>query len=76
MPTYEYKCNSCKYTNPGKFFNSFKDFQEHKCPKCGSPVSQVYSRVAFKIKGYSYENEAKGESLYRDIGKEKRRSYK
>ena len=76
MPTYSYKCTSCDYTNSGKLFNSFKEFQEFKCPKCGAKVSQTYSNLAFKIKGYCYENETKGESMYRDIGKEKRRTYK
>ena len=75
MSIYSFKCNKCSVQDSGKLFNSFKDFQNYKCPKCGSEVSQIFKSLRFKIKGYCYENSSKGDSMYRDIGKEQRKSY-
>ncbi len=75
MPTYAYRCLKCTFVHDGEMFNTFKDFQNHKCPKCGSKVEQVFTAINFKINGYSHNNEYKGKSYYRDIGKEKRRTY-
>ena len=33
MPTYDYKCNACSHTF--EHFQSMKDAQLKKCPKCG-----------------------------------------
>lgn len=74
---YDYACTKCKHKKKDKSFKSYKDFQAFKCPKCGSPVKQILgNNLAFKINGYSYENEAKGLSYRRDIPKEKKFKYK
>lgn len=51
-------------------FKSFIDFKKGKCPKCKSKIEQVYETLRFKIKGYSYENEYKGKTMYRDTVKD------
>jgi len=68
MPTYNYKCTKCDFLEKNKKFNSFLSFKEYRCPKCSNLVEQTfdYDTVNFSIKGYSYANEYKGKTIYRD----------
>lgn len=66
MPTYNLKCKSCDYSDPNKKFPSYKDYEVFKCPDCGGDITQVYESVNFAIKGYCYNNEYKGKTMYRD----------
>jgi len=74
MPNYSFKCTKCDLESE-MIVSTHSKFLEAKCPQCGAPVEQTYTAMAFKINGYSHDNEYKGKSYYRDIGKEKRRSY-
>lgn len=75
MILYNLKCTKCNYKDSNKSFETYNSFKNYKCPKCNNPVQQVYESMKFKIKGYCYENEVKGLSLYRDIGKNKKSKY-
>jgi len=78
MPVYDYECKSCGLVKKDQLFSSFSSFSGHKCPECGSNIKQTfdYGTVNFKINGYSHMNEYHKESLYRDIGQEKKNKWK
>jgi putative FmdB family regulatory protein len=67
MPTFDYKCTSCDHQ--GEITLPFDEFQKKKCPDCGSTVEQQYLSCNFVIHGYSFSNEYKGKSMYRDVVK-------
>jgi len=49
MPTYEYKCSNCLFVFDLR--RSMKDDSSVVCPKCGSPVKQIFSSVPVLFKG-------------------------
>jgi len=49
MPTYEYRCTSCK-----RKFEVFQKISEpplEKCPHCGEKAKRLISQGAFSLKG-------------------------
>ena len=68
MPTYEYKCESCGYTF--EKFQSIKDKQISRCPKCGHKVQRLIgggAAVIFKGSGfYATNNSNASPSCSRD----------
>lgn len=78
MPTYNYECVSCDFVEKDKFFNTFNEFTQAKCPKCSGEIKQTFDfgSVNFKIKGYCYNNEYHGKSMYRDHVKKYEKSLK
>jgi len=50
MPTYEYKCLSCKHQF--EILQSIKDKPKTKCPECGKKLKKIISSAAgFVFKG-------------------------
>jgi len=61
MPTYEYKCEKCKY----KFekFQSMKAEHLKECPKCKGPVKRLIGKgggIIFKGSGFYATDYKKG----------------
>lgn len=41
MPTYDYKCTKCEYTE--EVFHSMDDKPKIKCPECSAPMSKSFT---------------------------------
>ncbi len=63
MPTYDYRCNSCKHRF--ELFQSMKDAPKRKCPECGKSALErligTGAAVLFKGTGF-YQTDYRSES--------------
>ena len=63
MPTYQYRCTSCRHD-----FETFQTFAEDaltECPECDGPLRKVYNAVGVVFKGsgfYATDNRSKGKA--------------
>ncbi len=61
MPTYTYRCDSCKYEFDVR--QSFKDRPAAPCPGCGTEARRVFCPVPIVFKGPGfYTTDSRGAS--------------
>lgn len=71
MPTYDYRCTSCKHQF--EIFQSMKDATKRKCPKCGKKALErligTGAAVLFKGSGF-YQTDYRSEGYKKAAGAE------
>lgn len=51
MPWYDYKCEKCGYIQRDVKRNITENVSALECPKCKSPMHQIYTLFGFELKG-------------------------
>jgi putative FmdB family regulatory protein len=66
MPLYEYECSACAHRF--EVIQKYSDAPIETCPKCGSPVSKLFSSPAIQFKGSGFYLTDYGRGGKSDLG--------